>query len=187
MVGTFKVDDVVPMLAQYVGSLPSTGQRTSTFKDVGLKFPASSQQEKVEAGREPRGQAGISFFADPSADPMEQEQLQEAATVLQIALRDILREKLGQTYSGSAAPGQALPQRGGGRFEVRFGAAPENLDSMTKRVLQEIARLQQEGPSVDLTNRAKESARRTYETSLKQNDYWLARLETIHMFDRDPH
>jgi zinc protease len=58
---------------------------------------------------------------------------------------------------------------------------------MTKRVLQEIARLQQAGPSADLTNRAKESARRQYETALKQNDYWLGRLETIHLFDRDPH
>jgi zinc protease len=187
MVGAFKVDDVVPLLARYVGSLPSTGQRASQFKDVGLHFPAANQQVKVEAGQEPRGQVVISFFADPNPDPMELEQLQEATTVLQIALRDILREELGQTYSVSAGLAQALPQRGGGRVEVRFGGAPENLESMTKRVLQEIARLQQEGPSADLTNRAKESARRQYETALKQNDYWLGRLETIHMFDRDPH
>jgi zinc protease len=187
MVGAFKVEDVVPKLAQYVGSLPSTGQRTSQFKDVGLHFPSSNETAKVEAGREPQGQTVISFFADPSPDPVEQEHLVEATTVLQIALRDILREELGQTYNVSAGLQQPLPQRGGGRIEVRFGAAPENLDSMTKRVLAEISRLQTEGPSADLTNRAKESARRGYETALKQNDYWLGRLETIHMYGRDPH
>ena len=187
MVGAFKVEDVVPQLAQYVGSLPSTGQRTLRFKDVGLRFPASNERAKVEAGREPQGQTVISFFADPSPDPVEQEHLVEATTVLQIALRDILREELGQTYNVSASLQQPLPQRGGGRIEVRFGAAPENLESMTKRVMTEIARLQADGPSVDLTNRAKENARRGYETALRQNDYWLARLETIHMFDRDPH
>ena len=35
---------------------------------------------------------------------------------------------------------------------------------MTDRVLREIARLQQDGPTADLTNRAKESSRRSYET-----------------------
>jgi zinc protease len=69
---------------------------------------------------------------------------------------------------------------------VRFGAAPENLEPMTAVVLKEIKRLQDEGPSADLTNRAKETARRGYETALKQNDYWLARLQSIKMFGRDP-
>jgi zinc protease len=186
MVGAFKVDEAIPLLAQYVGSLPSKAQPSSTFKDVGLHFPASTQSATVEAGREPRGQTVISFFADPSIDPMEQEQIIAATTVLDIALRDILREDLGQTYSVGVNLSQPLPQRGAGHIEVRFTAAPENLPSMTARVMQEIKRMQQEGPSADLTSRAKESARRVYETALKQNDYWLGRLQTIKMYDRDP-
>src|SRR5262249_18426376 len=185
MAGAFKVDEAVPMLAQYVGSLPSTGRKTSKFKDVGLRFPAASESAKVEAGREPRGQTVISFYADPGPDPLEQEQLTEATTVLEISLRDILREQLGQTYSVSAGLSQPLPQRGGGRIEVRFGAAPENLESMTKRVLEEIKRLQAEGPSADLTNRAKETSRRGYETALKTNDYWLGRMQGVYTFDGD--
>jgi predicted Zn-dependent peptidase len=39
---------------------------------------------------------------------------------------------------------------------------------------------------VDLTNRAKESARRGYEESLRQNGYWLGRLQAVHQFGRDP-
>jgi zinc protease len=186
MVGAFKVDGVIPLLARYVGSLPSTGTQTSHFKDVGIHFPDTNQKEKVEAGREPRGQTVISFFADPSIDPQEQEKIIAATTVLDIALRDILREDLGQTYTVSVGLSQALPQRGGGHIEVRFGAAPENLESMTARVMQEIKRLQQEGPSTDLTDRAKETARRGYETALRQNDYWLGRLQTIKTYNRDP-
>jgi zinc protease len=186
MVGAFKVDEVAPLLAQYVGSLPSTGSKSSAFRDVGLKFPQAVETAKVEAGRDPRGQTVISFFADPSADPVEQERLIAATTVLETTLRDVLREELGQTYTVSVGLAQALPQRGGGHIEVRFGAAPENLDSMTARVLKEIKRLQDAGPSTDLTNKAKENARRGYETALKQNDYWLRRLETVNMLGRDP-
>jgi zinc protease len=186
MVGAFKADDALPLVAKYVGSLPSTGQRTSNFKDVGIHFPAISETAKVEMGREPRGQTVISYFADPSEDPSEQEKVIAATTILEIALRDILREELGQTYTVSAGLAQPLPQRGAGHIEVRFGAAPENLESMTARVRKEIKRLQDEGPSEDLTNRAKETARRGYETALKQNDYWLRRLESVHIFGRDP-
>jgi zinc protease len=186
MVGAFKVDEALPLLAQYVGSLPSTGRQTSAFTDVALHFPAATQEAKVEIGREPRGQTVISFYADPSIDPLEQEQIIAATTVLDIALRDILREDLGQTYTVGVGLSQPLPQRGAGHIQVRFGAAPENLAPMTARVMQEIKRLQQEGPTADLTNRAKETARRGYETALKTNDYWLGRLQTVKMYDRDP-
>jgi zinc protease len=186
MVGAFSVDEAVPLLAQYVGSLPSTGQSSSRHRDVAIHFPESTARIFVEAGREPRGQTVISFFADPPADPMEQERVVEATTVLETALRDILREELGQTYTVSVGLSQPLPQRGAGYIQVRFGAAPENLESMTARVMRELKRLQDEGPSSDLTNRAKESARRGYEVALKQNEYWLRRLETVHMLGRDP-
>jgi zinc protease len=186
MVGAFKLEDAIPLLAEYIGALPSTGKPASQFKDVAIRFPDTTKQEKVEAGREPRGQTVISFFADPSIDPQEQEKIIAATTVLDIALRDILREDLGQTYTVGVGLSQPLPQRGSGHIEVRFGAAPENLPSMTARVMQEIKRLQQEGPTKDLTDRAKETARRGYETALKQNDYWLGRLQTIKTYNRDP-
>src|SRR5205823_4345470 len=101
MVGAFKLDAAIPMLAQYIGSLPSTGKKVSQFKSVGLCFPDTVQRERVEKGREPRGQTVISFFANPSVDPGEQETISAATSVLQTSLRDILREELGQTYNVS--------------------------------------------------------------------------------------
>jgi zinc protease len=187
MVGAFKVDDVVPLIAQYVGSLPSTGRAAAEARDVGIHFPGAQVREKVEIGREPRSSVVISFFADPSSDPVEAENVAEATTVLEIVLRDALREELSQTYTVSVnQSGPALPQHGGGHMAVSFGAAPENVASMTDRVFAEIRKLQQEGPSADLTNRAKEAARRGYETSLQQNGYWMGRLQSVRQFGRDP-
>ena len=57
---------------------------------------------------------------------------------------------------------------------------------MIDRVMQEVRRLQAEGPSADLTTRVKESARRNYETALRQNGYWLGRLQTTHLLGQDP-
>jgi zinc protease len=186
MVGTFNVDAAIPLLARYVGSLPSTGKKTAAFKDIGVRFPAKVVTDRVEKGREPQSRTLISFYADPSPDPIEQERIGAATTVLEIALRDTLREELGQTYTVAVGLAQSLPQRGDGHIQVNFGAAPENIQSMADRVMKEVRRLQEQGPSEDLTSRAKESARRTYETALRQNPYWLQRLRTVHMLDRDP-
>jgi zinc protease len=187
MVGAFKVDEALPLVARYVGGLPSTGQSASAFKDVGITFPAVTRKVTVEKGREPKSQTVISFAADPPGnDPMEQERVLAATDVLEIALRDILREELGQTYTVSADLSQSLPQRGGGHIQVSFGAAPDNIAKMTARVMEEVERLKKDGPTEDLVNRAKETARRNYETQLRTNSYWLGRLQAVNMWGQDP-
>ena len=106
--------------------------------------------------------------------------------MLEIALRDILREDLGETYSVGVGFEQETFQRGGGYVDITFTAAPENLQKMTDRVMQEVQRMQKEGPTEDLVNRAKESAMREHETGTRQNGYWLSRLQAAKLLDRDP-
>jgi zinc protease len=186
MVGAFKVDTVVPLLAKYVGGLPSTGTKSSAFTDIGVRFPTGVQNAQVQKGREPKAQTLISFFADPSFDPVEQERVIAATAVFETVLRDALREDLGQTYTVSVGLAQSAPQRGDGYIGVQFGASPENIGAMTDRVLKEVRRMQTEGPSADLVAKAKEGARRDYETALEQNNYWLRRLQTVHMLGGNP-
>jgi zinc protease len=186
MVGAFTVDAALPLVARYVGSLPSAGQPASRARDVGLKFPATIVRETVKKGREPKVSTQISFFADPPADPAEVTRVSTATDVLELSLRDILREELGETYTVGVGLQQETFQRGGGHIAVSFTAAPENLQKMTDRVLQEIRRLRQEGPSDDLVTRAKETAMREHETGMRQNGYWLARLQAARLLERDP-
>ena len=186
MVGAFKVDEVLPMITRYVGSLPSTKTPASRFKDVAISFPAKVERVRVEKGKEPKSQTVISYFADPPIEENEQTRVEAVTEVLEIALRDILREELGETYSVSAGLSQLTPQRGGGHIDISFSASPDNVDKMIARVQQEVARLQTAGPTEDLTTRAKETARRAYETSVKQNGFWLGRLQSAKILGRDP-
>jgi zinc protease len=52
--------------------------------------------------------------------------------------------------------------------------------------MQEVQRMQKNGPSEDLVNRAKETAMREHETGMRQNGYWLSRLQAAKLLDRDP-
>jgi zinc protease len=186
MVGAFKLDEALPLVGKYVGSLPSKAAAGAAFKQMGAKFPEKVVREKVVKGREPRAQTMVSFYAEPPLEENEQSRVEAATDVLEIALRDILREELGETYGVNVGLAQGLPQRGAGRVAVSFGGAPDKIDSMVERVMKEVARLQQEGPSEDLTTRAKETARRAHETAKKQNGFWLGRLQSAKLLDRDP-
>ena len=57
---------------------------------------------------------------------------------------------------------------------------------MTDRVLQEVKRLQDAPPSAAVVATVKEAARRQYEISLKENAYWLGRLQALHTQRKDP-
>lgn len=186
MVGAFTVEEALPLVARYVGSLPSTGTAESQARNVGLAFPAAIEKVRVEKGREPKVTTVLSFFADPPQDPVDITRVSTAADVLETALRDILREELGETYGVNVGFSQDPYQRGGGHISVSFTAAPGNLERMTDRVMQEIRRMQKEGPGEDFVNRAKETARREHETGMKQNGYWISRLQAAKLMGHDP-
>ncbi len=186
MVGAFRLDDAISLVGRYAGSLPSKGKPTSTWKDIGLKFPDRSERAVVAKGSDPKALTALSFFAEPPLEENEQARVVAATDVLEIAMRDILREELGETYGVGVGLNQPLPQKGAGRIGVTFGGAPDRIEKMIERTLQEVKRLQQEGPSEDLTTRAKESARREHEVSIRQNGYWLGRLQSSKLLGRDP-
>ena len=79
IVGAFSVDEVTPYLERWVASLPSTGKKTSAFKDMGIRFPTTEVKEEVKKGREPRGQTLMSFFADTKLDELEMHRARAAA------------------------------------------------------------------------------------------------------------
>ena len=137
-------------------------QPSSRFKDVGITFPASI--EKAHGRKGARAEGARRSSASPPIRRSRRTSRSESRprpTCSRSRCATSCARSSGETYSVSVGLSQPLPQATGGSIGVSFGAAPENVDTMIERVLQEVRRLQDEGPSADLTNRAKESARRT--------------------------
>src|SRR5262245_48104781 len=185
-VGTFTVDAVTPLLEQYLGSLPSKGSSDSRKGDMHLEFPSSVVREVVTKGQEPRSQTVITFYADTGLEELETHRLQAATEVLEIRLRDILREQLGGTYSVGVNYSNTSPQSGYGVTSVQFGSAPENVESLTAAVMKEIDRLRREGPSAEDLRAVKEAEKNDLQTAMRQNGYWLNSLQAMHLLGRDP-
>jgi zinc protease len=186
MVGAFTVDEITPLLTTYIGSLPSTGAPTSRVGDVNLEFPAGTTRETVTRGQEPRSQTVISFFADTGLDEMEMHRARAAAAVLQMHLRELLREELGGTYSVAVGYSNTQPKTGYGTTSVQFGSAPDTASNLMSAVLTEVERLRRDGPTAEDVQKVQETERRDLETSLRENGYWLSSLETLHLLGWDP-
>jgi zinc protease len=184
--GAFKVDDLVPLLTTYLGSLPSRGMPTAAFADDKMTFPTSIVRETVRKGQEPRSQTVISFFADTKLDEFETHRARAAAQVLQMRLRDILREELGGTYSVGVGYSDNSPQAGYGTTSVQFGSSPDNAETLTKAVLAEVARLQREGVAESDVKVVIETEKNDLQTSFRQNGYWINSLQAMHLLRRDP-
>ena len=185
-VGAFTVDEITPLIEKWIGALPSTGKRSSAARDMGVRFPTGVVKEEVKKGKEPASQTVLTFFADPGFDELEMHRTRAATSVLNIRLREILREEMGGTYGVSVGFSNTPPIKGYGTVVVQFGSAPENVDKMVAATLDEIERLKTEGPSLDDVNKVKELERRDLETNTKQNAYWLGSMQTVHMFGWDP-
>ena len=50
-VGAFTVDEITPLLEKWVATLPSTGKKTSSFRDMGVKFPIGHRERRSEEGQ----------------------------------------------------------------------------------------------------------------------------------------
>ena len=167
--------ELTPLVERWIGGLPSSGKKTATLRDMGVRFPTSVVRDGVTKGKDPASQTVISFFADAGRDEFEMHRLRAAGNVLSIRLREILREELGGTYGVSVGYENSLPLPGYGAMVVQFGSAPENVDPLTKAVFAEVERLKTQGPSADDVAKVKEMERRDLETNARQNQY-LGRL-----------
>jgi zinc protease len=166
-VGTFEVAKMTPLLAQYIGSLPSAGERRAQFTDLKFRFPARVEKAEVEKGKEPKSTTVMTFFAWPGIDGEAMQRANLVAEVLEIRLREVLREDLGGTYSVNVSFSHMLPQSGYGTVSVNF-------------------RLRDQGPSAEDVQKVKEIAKRDLETAAHQNGFWLNTIQSDHMLGRDP-
>jgi zinc protease len=184
--GSFTVEQITPLLTTYVASLPSTGTPSARFGNLSVQFPTAVRREAVNKGREPRSQTAITFFADTGLDELEAHRARAASSVVQMRLRDLLREELGGTYSVGVGYSDMAPLPGYGTMSVQFGSSPENAERLMQAVLREVERLKAEGPSAADVQAVKEAEKNDLQTSFRQNGFWMNSLQAAHLLGRDP-
>ena len=180
-VGAFDVEELRPLVERYLGSLPSADTQES-WVDVGVRPPSAVELRTVYKGQEPKARTAIVFTGPFEYDRPNRLLLGATTDVLDIMLREVLREEMGGTYgaSVSATPTRIPEERYGVR--ISYGVEPERLDELTAATFAVIDSLSTYGASAENLAKVQETRRRSRETDLRENGFWLA---AISAYDRD--
>ena len=183
-VGAFDLEGIRPLVETWLGGLPNLG-RVETWVDHGIDPPAGVIEKVVHKGLEPQSQTQIIFSGDGEYSRHEWSVIVAMAEVLQIRLRELLREDLGGTYGVGVSGGLNYRPDEEYAVTINFGSDPERAEELSAVVFEEIERLKAEGPDPEIVAKVRETQRRSKETNLRVNGYWRLQLSSYESAGRD--
>jgi zinc protease len=136
-------------------------------------------EQVVRKGVEPRSRTQIVFTGPAPYSRTNRAVIRGLASVLEIRLRELLREALGGTYDVSVSGVASRIPREEYSFSVGFSSAPERTDELVRTVFAAIDTIRTAGPAERDLQKVIEAEARSRETALRQNGYWLGQIASI--------
>lgn len=190
-VGDFNEKELVDLCAYYFGSL-KTNDKFDETKYVYFPFPKESKSIVVNKGIDDKGHIYMAFGDSlPVCDDLdvkfrENEIIHQLASLLNIRLREVIREDKSGSY-GVSTNGyiDGWPERYY-RVSIEFGCEPARQDELYETVIDTIKEIQKGNISDDLIEKLKETYIRTIETNMRNNYWWLTRFTAEVLFEYEP-
>lgn len=173
------------LAARYLASLPSTG-RKEKWKDVGVKLPKGIKKLRVEKGQDPKSFVFITFHGDVKWTPEAEDDLEILGEVLDIRLREVLREDMSGVYGAFSRGNLERRPKQRYTYSVGFGCAPENVDKLQAAVFEIVASVKITGVSETYLEKVREQRRRKLETDQRTNAFWARALADHFRYGTDP-
>jgi len=182
--GNFTKEEISPLILKYLASLPTTN-RKENWVDEGVSTPAGIINKKVMRGLEPKSSTRIVFNGKFDYARQNRYEMNAMMKILNIRLREVLREDLGGVYGVGVWASMSKYPTPEYSLSIRFGCDPERVQELTDAVMHEIKALMTQAPDQSNVDKVKESQRRSHETSMKNNSYWLNSLAVYYRENRD--
>jgi zinc protease len=170
--GSFKTETVIPLIEQYLGSLPSTHSNVKA-RNLGTHIPTGLITKKVYKGTENKASVRLVFSGSYAYSPVNNLLLNALSSILQIKVLQQLREAESEVYSPQVqVVYNKYPENRYAMF-LTFGCAPQNADHLINLVTQEIGNLGSNGPEPEDIAKFKASYLKNIELAMKDNSFWL--------------
>jgi zinc protease len=185
MAGGMELHEVRPLVERYLASLPSTDARETAI-DRGNRAPAGVVERTVRAGTEATGTIAIVYNGQERLSRQERLDVESVAEVLEHRLRTRLRSDLGLVYNQDVSA-MIVPSAVPAYYvAVSIPAAAGRLDEVARVVFAEVDSLRAHGGSEDDVIRVREAARREWEETRAEPEFWVAQLRDAEENGWDP-
>jgi zinc protease len=185
-VGNVKPNEIKPLVETYIASLPGSG-RKETWKDLGITPPKGKITKSVYKGIEPKSSVSINITGPFEYTAKNRLELQSMAEVLQIKLRETLREDLGGVYHVGVNASPMHYPREQYTINISFGCDPSRVDELVAETMKKLDTMMLKVPEDTYVTKVKEIAKHEQEVNLKENKYWLSALSQLYFNGEDPH
>lgn len=190
-VGDFDEENLLNLLEIYLGSM-KTSKKRENFGEKIYSFPKNTINQTVYKGLDKQGQVFICFGGElPTENNIEQYYYErfmtsEFASLLNIRLRESIREEKGGSYGVGAFGGISGHSNRSYLFEINFGCKPEREDELKDEVLSQLKNLQQNQVSDDYIEKLQETLKREREINLRNNNWWITRITNELVYEIEP-
>lgn len=184
-VGNFNLDEIKPLLASYLGSLPSNGNKES-FKDLGLEPLSGDITKKVYKGLEDKANVSLVYHGNYHYSDKENLQLDALKAILEIKILERLREKESGVYSPRVNVTYDNEPKAQYSIGISFSCASANVDKLIAATVDEVKELQKNGASADDIQKFKAEEVRQLELQMRENGFWLGYLQDAYDNNKDP-
>ena len=184
LVGSFDVDSVRPLVARWLASLPSAG-RHEQARDLGVRPPPGVVEKVVRKGIEPKAQTEFVFHTACKYSLESRVILDALRDLLDIRLREVLREDKGGTYGVGVDGGCSHIPYERARVTISWGSAPERRDELVAAMWAVIDSIKAGVVSDSNLVKIREMAVRAHETALRENGAWISAMQDADEDGRD--
>ena len=174
LVGNIDVETVKKLCCTYIASIQSKGGREK-WKDVGLRVPDGTKESSVYKGSDFRSQVLTMMKGNYRYTEKENIYLDAISYILDMRLREVIREKLGGTYSISAYPSTTPIPVQQYMINIVYGCSPLRVDELKNAVTAEIEHLKVDIPQ-EYLDKYKATRLTEYNKGLKDNSWYLSQL-----------
>ena len=170
-VGNIDTTAFKPLVETYLGGLPSTN---SNEKPVDLKYKnvKGSINKEVIKGIEPKSSVAITYVGNIDYSRKNEYILESLVQVLDIKLREILREEKGGTYGVYCYDQVYRIPEAHYSLNFGFGCNPERVDELVKDFNIVLDSIKTFGPDKVVMTKIIEGQKRQRELDLKENGFW---------------
>jgi zinc protease len=187
IVGEFDMAKLKPMVETYLASLPGKN-RHEREKDLGIRKIPGVVKKTFNFGVEPKATVRVDIHADDAWSKDKERDAYVLGQLLQNRLREVLREDKGGVYGVGVQVTIDRSPHQERSVSVGFGCAPDRVDELVTAmngVIDEVVggKTDKLGDYID---KIKEMYTRQRETELRQDRFWLQRLERAYRYGDDP-
>ena len=177
--GAFDEATMLPLVAQYIGGLPSKG-KAEKAKSMDLSFAGGNIDK--EFGKKMETPMAIVLYLESAKGDFNLKNdltLEIAHQILDIIYTEEIREKEGGTYGVSTDGGynySFLPETQS-YLQIVYQTSPEEYTRLNARIEELLAEFAQNGPSEANIAKVKDYMHKKHQENLRENRFWSSTLK----------